>query len=192
MKLGYARVSAIDSDASLQVAVLENAGCEKVVIERALGGRWDNPNLRKVLETLKTDDVFIVSSIESLGRSLVDVLAAIQKFIDKRVRFVSIADQLDTETPEGQKIASILSTFTQLHRQAISMTTREGMEDARKSGHTIGRPPKLDSIEVRRIGMLLQGGLMKNVDIARMYKVDPAVITRIKKQQQQRPTAAPA
>jgi len=60
MLIGYARVSTKDQDTKAQIAALEFGGCELIFQEKASGGRWDRPELHRLLEQLRKDDVVVV------------------------------------------------------------------------------------------------------------------------------------
>ena len=63
MRIGYARVSKKDAqDVKVQVDALKTAGCERIYYEEASGGRWDRPELHKMLDQLRPEDVFLVWS----------------------------------------------------------------------------------------------------------------------------------
>jgi len=79
MKLGYARVSTNEQDTAAQVSALKSAGCEKIFREKASGGRWDRPELHRLLDQLRKGDVLVVARLDRLSRSLRDVLAIIEK-----------------------------------------------------------------------------------------------------------------
>jgi DNA invertase Pin-like site-specific DNA recombinase len=57
MQLGYARVSTNEQDTAAQVSALKSAGCEKIFREKASGGRWDRPELLRLLDHLRKSDV---------------------------------------------------------------------------------------------------------------------------------------
>jgi DNA invertase Pin-like site-specific DNA recombinase len=60
MLIGYARVSTNDRETATQVAALKSAGCERIYREKASGGRWDRPELHRILDRLREDDVLVV------------------------------------------------------------------------------------------------------------------------------------
>ena len=60
MRIGYARVSTQDKDTALQIGALEAAGCERVFQEKASGGRWERPELHRLLGHLRKGDVVVV------------------------------------------------------------------------------------------------------------------------------------
>ena len=79
MKIGYARVSANDQDTQGQIGKLKDAGCELIFEEQASGGRWDRPELHRLLSHLRKGDVLIVWKLDRLSRSLRDVLFLMEK-----------------------------------------------------------------------------------------------------------------
>ena len=74
MLIGYARVSPNDQDTTAQVAALKAANCERIYREQASGGRWDRPELQRLLDQLRKGDVLVVWKLDWLSRSLRDVL----------------------------------------------------------------------------------------------------------------------
>jgi DNA invertase Pin-like site-specific DNA recombinase len=68
MQIGYARVSTDDQDTAAQVAALKAAGCERIYKEKASGGRWDRPELHRLLDQLRKGDVLVVWKLDRLSR----------------------------------------------------------------------------------------------------------------------------
>ena len=79
MKFGYARVSTQDQDTQTQVSALKSEGCESVFKETASGGRWDRPELHRLLGQLRVDDVVVVWKLDRLSRSLKDLLMILER-----------------------------------------------------------------------------------------------------------------
>ena len=69
MLIGYARVSTDEQDNAAQVAALKGAGCERIYREKASGGRWDRPELHRLLDQLRNGDVLVVWKLDRLSRS---------------------------------------------------------------------------------------------------------------------------
>ncbi len=69
MLIGYARVSTDDQDTAAQVKALKAAECERVYREKASGGRWDRPELHRLLDQLRVMSLLYGSSTGSLVRS---------------------------------------------------------------------------------------------------------------------------
>ena len=71
--LGYGRVSREGQDLAQQRAALRAAGCTQLFEENASGGRWDRPELHRLLDHLRPGDVVVVWKLDRLSRSLKDV-----------------------------------------------------------------------------------------------------------------------
>jgi DNA invertase Pin-like site-specific DNA recombinase len=92
MLIGYARVSTNDQETTAQVAALTAAGCERVFREKASGGRWDRPELHKILDQLRKGDVLVVWKLDRLSRSLRDVLTIMEKLAEEKAGFRSLTE----------------------------------------------------------------------------------------------------
>jgi DNA invertase Pin-like site-specific DNA recombinase len=74
MLIGYARVSSNEQETAAQMAALKAAKCERIYRDQASGGRWDRPELQRLLDQLRKGDVWVVWKLDWLSRSLLDVL----------------------------------------------------------------------------------------------------------------------
>src|SRR5215471_21379441 len=78
--LGYARVSKGDDQTNaLQARALRAAGCRRIFEEEASGGRWDRPELQRMLDHLREGDAVVVWKLDRLSRSLADVLRVLER-----------------------------------------------------------------------------------------------------------------
>src|SRR6478672_1171372 len=102
MKLGYARVPTNEQDTAAQVSALKSAGCEKIFREKASGGRWDRPELHRLLDQLRKGDVLVVWKLDRLSRSLRDVLTIMERLGEFGAGFRSLTEAIDTTTPAGR------------------------------------------------------------------------------------------
>ena len=89
MRLGYAWVSkADDQDTAAQVGALKAAGCKRVFEERASSGRWDRPELHRLLDQLRPGDTLVIWKLDRLSRSLKDLLHIFETIEAAGVAFV--------------------------------------------------------------------------------------------------------
>ena len=79
MLFGYARVSTSDQNNEAQIEALREAGAERIFEEKGSGGRWDRPELQKMLDQLRKGDVVTVWKLDRLSRSLLDLLRIIAR-----------------------------------------------------------------------------------------------------------------
>ena len=179
MLIGYARVSTNEQDTTAQVAALKAAGCERIFREKASGGRWDRPELHKLLEQLRKGDVLVVWKLDRLSRSLRDVLTSMERVQEAKAGFRSLTEAIDTTTPAGRMMMQMIGSFAEFERAMLRERTKAGLESARKQGRIGGRPPKLLPQQQAEIVRLVSKGKKTAADAARLFNVHPATISRL-------------
>lgn len=179
MLIGYARVSTNDQETTAQVAALTAAGCERVFREKASGGRWDRPELHKILDQLRKGDVLVVWKLDRLSRSLRDVLTIMEKLAEEKAGFRSLTEAIDTTTPAGRMMLQMLGAFSEFERAMLRERTKAGLESARREGRIGGRPAKLNVSQRQEIVRLVTKGTKTAADVARLFQVHPATVSRL-------------
>ena len=179
MLIGYARVSTSDQDTAAQSAALKAAGCEVVFREKASGGRWDRPELHKLLGELRKGDVIVVWKLDRLSRSLRDVLTIMDRIQEKKAGFRSLTEAIDTTTPAGRMMMQMVGAFAEFERAMLKERTHAGLEAARKEGRIGGRPTKLKAQQRLEIVKLVTKGKKTAADAARLFGVHPATVSRL-------------
>src|SRR5438128_9815258 len=116
MLIGYARVSTNDQETATQVAALKAAGCERIYREKASGGRWDRPELHRLLDQLREGDVVVVWKLDRLSRSLKDTLAILERVEAAGAGFRSLTEAVDTTGPAGRMMMQMLGAFAEFER----------------------------------------------------------------------------
>ena len=146
---GYARVSSKDQREDLQIDALKNFGAEKIFVDKIGGKDFNRPQYRKLLRRLKPEDIFVVKSIDRLGRNYAEILNQWRVLTkDKRVAVVVLdMPLLDTRSRKdfvGTLIADltlqIMSAFAQIERDLIKQRQAEGIAAAKARGVKFGRP----------------------------------------------------
>jgi len=124
MQIGYARVSTDDQDTAAQVAALKAAGCERIYREKASGGRWDRPELHRLLDQLRKGDVLVVWKLDRLSRSLRDVLTLMERLGEAGAGFRSLTEAIDTTAPAGRMMMQMVGAFADYAECAIMQSHR--------------------------------------------------------------------
>ena len=179
MLIGYARISTSEQDTKVQVAALESAGCELVFREKASGGRWERPELHKLLGQLRKGDVLVVWKLDRLSRSLRDVLTIMERLQEKKAGFRSLTEAVDTTTPAGRMMMQMVGAFAEFERAMLKQRTKAGLDAARKEGRICGRRPKLKPQQQKEIVKLVTTGKKTAADAARLFGVHPATVSRL-------------
>jgi DNA invertase Pin-like site-specific DNA recombinase len=179
MLIGYARVSLTEQNTTAQVAALKAAGCDLIFKEKASGGRWDRPELQKLLSQLRRGDVLVVWKLDRLSRSLKDLLTVMEKIQENKAFFRSLTEAIDTTTPAGRMMMQMVGSFAEFERAMLKERTLIGLKAARKEGRIGGRPSKLKPEQKQAILKLVKRGNKTAAQAARLFNVHPATISRL-------------
>jgi DNA invertase Pin-like site-specific DNA recombinase len=179
MMFGYARVSRNEQDTAAQVSALRSAGCEKIFREKASGGRWDRPELHRLLDQLRKGDVLFVWRLDRLSRSLRDVLVIMERIQEAKAGFRSLTESIDTTTAAGRMMMQMVGAFAEFERAMLRERTRSGLDAARKRGRIGGRRPKLKPHQQDEIVAMVSKGTKTAADAARLFNVHPATVSRL-------------
>lgn len=179
MLLGYARISTDDQDTAAQVAALQAAGAGRIFTERASGARWDRPELHRLLDHLRARDVLPVWKLDRLSRSLKDLLHIMDRVDAVGAGFRSLTEAIDTNTPAGRMMMQMVGAFAEFERAMVRERTRAGLAAAAAQGRKGGRRPKLTAEQWELLARLVLDGERTGSEAARLFRVDPATVSRI-------------
>lgn len=168
--VGYARVSTLDQDLSLQLDALAAAGCSKVFEDRASGARADRAGLQTALEYVRDGEVLVVWKLDRLGRSLPHLIETVMALSQRGVGFRSLTEAIDTTTPGGRLIFHIFGALGQFERDLIGERTRAGLTAAAIRGRKSGRKPVITDEKLTRARGMAGKGLTVR-EIATRLKV---------------------
>jgi DNA invertase Pin-like site-specific DNA recombinase len=144
MIVGYARTSTLDQTAGLEAQErdLTNAGCEKLFVEQVSSvDVTAREKLAEALEFIREGDVIVVTKLDRLARSVAHLLE-IQAEIETKGASLRILDMnIDTGTPNGRMMLTILGSVAQFEREIMLERQREGIAKAKAKGKYKGRAP---------------------------------------------------
>ena len=147
----YARVSTSNNgqDPSMQTRELREY-CERrgwkitsEYVDQGISGAQEN---RPALNRLMADahrrrfDAVIVWRFDRFARSISHLLRALENFKALGVEFVSLSEQVDTSTPTGKMVFTVLGAVAELERSLIAERVKAGLRNARAKGKRLGRP----------------------------------------------------
>ena len=146
---GYARVSTEAQNLDRQLDALEKYGVDMIYNEKMRGTKKNRPELTKLLDRITEGDTVVVESLSRLGRSTKDLIELTETFQSKGVNLVSLKESIDTNSPTGKLLFTLMSAIAQFERDVIADRTREGLKSARARGRTGGRP-RADPEQVKK------------------------------------------
>jgi DNA invertase Pin-like site-specific DNA recombinase len=163
----YARVSTSNhgQDVTLQTRELEQFAQARGwhVVGQYLdvgvsGAKDSRPELNRLMADAhrRKFDVVVVWKFDRFARSVSHLLRALEQFKALGIDFVSYSEQMDTSTPAGKMVFTVLGAVAELERSLIAERVRAGLRNARAKGKRLGRPTK--SVDVDRINSLRASG----------------------------------
>lgn len=149
---GYARVSTTDQDLTIQRDALKAAGCTVIRAEKASGTRMDGrTELATMLEFLREGDELVVTRIDRLARSMRDLQNIVHTLKQKGVAIRATEQPIDTGTAAGKAFLDMLRVFAEFETNLRRERQAEGINAAKAKGIYKGRPPSVDSEQVRQL-----------------------------------------
>lgn len=146
---GYARVSTEAQNLDRQLDALEKYGVDMIYNEKMSGTKKNRPELTKLLDRITEGDTVVVESLSRLGRSTKELIELTETFQSKGVNLVSLKESIDTNSPTGKLLFTLMSAIAQFERDVIADRTREGLKAARARGRMGGRP-RADPEQVKK------------------------------------------
>ena len=178
MIFGYARVSTDEQNLDAQIDALTEAGAEKIFKEKITGSNRQRPQLEKLLEQLRMNDVVMVTKYDRLARSLRDLIEIVEMIKDREAGFRSLAEDIDTTSSTGRLIFHVFGSIAEFERERIAERTREGLAAARKRGRVGGRPRALTPEQQQEVQKLRDQELRPIGEIAGLFKVSTKTVRR--------------
>jgi DNA invertase Pin-like site-specific DNA recombinase len=151
-----------------------------VVQETASGAKTDRPMLAKLVASLKPGDLLVVTRLDRLARSTIDLLTLLKGVGDYKASFQSLGDQwADTTTAAGRLMLTILGGLAEFERELIKARTAEGRERAKGRGVRTGRKHKLTPHQQEEVRKRKAEGQSVR-ELGRSYNVSPNTISRVR------------
>ena len=145
MKFGYGRVSTRDQHTEAQHDALLAAGVEErnIYVEKASTRLAERPKLEEVRKVLRRGDTLIITKIDRLARSLLDLITIADQLRADGITLEVLSGTFNRDDPMGEAFFQMTGVFAQLERDLIRQRTHEGLAAARARGRKGGRKPKL-------------------------------------------------
>jgi putative DNA-invertase from lambdoid prophage Rac len=183
----YCRVSTATQTSENQAREIAAAGFSitprRVVSETVSGSvpAEQRPEFSRLLDRLEEGDVLVVTKLDRLGRSAMDVRATVERLSAAKVRVHCLAlGGADLTSAAGKMTMQVLAAVAEFERDLLVERTRSGLARALSEGKRIGRPPALDDQTAGQIRARLAKGETVSA-LAREHRVSRTTIQRVQK-----------
>lgn len=140
MKVAYVRVSTIEQNEARQIEALEKHGIEKWFTEKVSGkSATDRPELNNMIDFVREGDTVYIHDFSRLARSTKDLLEIVERLTAKGVHLVSNKENIDTSTPTGKLMLTMIGAIAEFERQNMLDRQAEGIAIAKREGKYRGR-----------------------------------------------------
>ena len=177
-QVGYSRVSTTDQDTTAQVMRLEAAGCQRIFTETISSRVEHRPQLAACLEYLRQGDALVAVRLDRLARSTRELLEIAQGLENRGIDLVVLDQQLDTSTPAGKLMFSVLAAIAQFERDLCRERTHDGLVRARAEGRVGGRRPTIAGQRAQLVKRLAAEGQSVR-QIAASIEASPSAVHRL-------------
>jgi len=179
-KLGYARVSTNDGRQVLdrQIDSLNEAGVDEIYTDQMSGAKASRPGLDRLWADLRPGDKVVVHDLTRLGRDTRQLLLWADELRERGVELQIVQLGIDTSTPGGKLIFTVLAGLAQMEREIIQERVREGLAAARRRGRVGGRPPALNDAQRAEVHRMRAAGRTVG-EIAEILGCSPRTVRRV-------------
>ncbi|GAO37408.1 resolvase [Sulfuricella sp. T08] len=178
MKIGYARVSTTGQTLDAQIAALTAAGCERIFKEQRSGkSSAERIELQAALAYVRDGDALLVTRLDRLARSVLDLHQIVQQLNRKSVDLVVLLQAIDTTTPAGRLTFSLLGAIAEFERELICERAAEGRARAKQKGVKFGRKPM--EVDWASIQSDILAGTQSKAAVAQQHGISRATLYRL-------------
>lgn len=174
--IGYLRVSTAEQRPDRQIDGLRMI-CDELHIEKLSAVCPHRPVYERVIKSLNQGDMLVVWDLDRAFRSVIDALAEAEKLRARGIHFRIASLSIDTSTPAGIFVYTMMSALAEFERRTLSQRTKEGLAAAKARGKRLGRPRKLNEAQLLAANKRICAGETISA-IASDYDVAPWTLTR--------------
>ena len=177
--VAYVRVSSVDQNEERQIQAMKPYQIEKWFSEKISAKKLDNrPQLRQMLEWVREGDTVYVLDFSRLARSTKDLLYITDLLNEKKVHLISLKEQLDTSTPTGKLMLTMIAAINEFERQNLLERQAEGIALAKQKGVYKGRK-KIEVKNFEKYYQLYMQHKMSKSKIARELNISRPTVDRL-------------
>lgn len=183
----YCRCSTAEQNTDNQIREIVSAGfnveAKRIVVETVSGSvpAMERKGFVRLVDRLEAGDILIVTKLDRLGRSSMDVRSTVERLANEGVRVHCLAlGGVDLTSPAGKMTMGVIGAVAEFERDLLIERTQAGLQRARAEGKALGRPQSLTSTQQSEIVAARKDGASLGF-LAVKYGVSRAAIQRVEK-----------
>ncbi len=137
--IAYVRVSTEEQNEARQVEALKAYDLKKTFKEKVSGKNTNRPQLEAMLDYAREGDTIYVHDLSRLARNTKDLLTLTETLEASKIGLVSLKENIDTSTPTGKLMLTMLGAIAEFERANLLERQREGIAIAKAQGKYAGR-----------------------------------------------------
>lgn len=177
--LAYVRVSTVEQNEERQIKALEKFGIDRWYIEKVSAKDTNRAKLQEMLNHSRAGDNIYIHSFDRLARSTKDLLDITEQLEKKDVNLISVKENLDTSTPTGKMLLTMIGAINEFERTNLLERQREGIAIAKAKGKFKGRQKmKLNDRKYTDLLEEMNKGYITKVEMADRLGISRATLYR--------------
>lgn len=185
MKVAYVRVSSLEQNETRQIEALKKYNIDKWFIEKVSGKDTNRKQLKEMLDYVREGDTVYIHDFSRLARSTKDLLDIVELLKSKKVFLVSNKENIDTSTPTGKLMLTMLGAINEFERQNLLERQREGIEIAKREKKYKGRKEiKVNEEQFTELLERYKTRQITKVEFAELLKVSRPTLDKLIKERE--------
>ncbi|KIR01622.1 integrative genetic element Gsu5, resolvase [Lachnospiraceae bacterium TWA4] len=182
MNIAYIRVSTVEQNDERQKEAMKNKNIEKWFEEKVSAKDTNRPKLKEMLEFCREGDIIYIHDFSRLARNTKDLLDIVEQLNSKGVTLVSNKENIDTSTPSGKLMLTMIGAIAEFERSNLLERQREGIAVAKKKGMYKGRKPVQIEDFKPQYQKYLNREIKTKTELAKLLKVSRVTLDKLIKE----------
>jgi len=187
--VAYIRVSTVEQNEARQLEAMKAHQIDKTFIDKVSGKDTNRPQLKAMLDYVREGDTVFIHDFSRLARSTKDLLSIVEDLQVRGVRLVSNKENLDTSTPTGKLMLTMIAAINEFERMNLLERQREGIAIAKAEGKYKGRKARTIDTEFIETYDLYKQRKLNKVQMAGRLNISRPTLDKLIAEYEQRAEA---
>lgn len=179
MQIAYIRVSTIEQNEQRQIDAMQKHNIEKWFIEKVSAKDTNRPKLQEMLDYARDGDTVHIHDFSRLARSTKDLLDIVEMLNKKGVTLISNKENIDTSTPTGKLMLTMIGAINEFERTNLLERQREGIAIAKRNGKYKGRKPVSITDFNKQYQRYLQREIPSKTELAKILHISRPTLDKL-------------